>query len=191
MNSFALTPLIKVFEALRYRQLFIAVFLLNSLSRGGNLRRSYLALSETLNEVSGVQSSPLNEERAARPTGRPAAHCCTFFLPLLRPSLPPSALLSFAPPVVLHPLLRRHQNTAETNFGGRCASEESLPGKTAPRLPAPTRNRKLASRAKFASRWHHYCERRRREAEKFEIFPHSTDDATEEEGIIFSLSGTT
>ena len=159
------------------------------------MRRSYLALSETLNEVSGVQSSPLNEERAARPTDRPAAHCCTFFLPLLRPSLFLPALLSFAPPVVLHPLLllRRHQNTgsalAETNFGGRFASEESLPGKTAPpsraSLESPAR-----SRAKFASRWHHYCERRRREAEKFEIFP-PRPTTEEEEGIIFSLSGTT
>ena len=173
MNSFALTPLIKVFEALRYRQLFIAVFLLNSLpiSRG-NLRRSYLALSETLNEVSGVQSSPLNEERAARPTGRSLLHLFPPSAPPIPPSLcPPFICSPGGPPSSPPPPSTPKHGPRPTS---EAASEESLPGKTAP-PSAPPWNRQLASRAKFASRWHHYCERRRK-AEKFEIFPHSTDD---------------
>ena len=55
------------------------------------------------------------------------------------------------------------------------ASEESLPWKTAPPVVRPG----IASRrAKFASRWHHYCDGESRGGEeKFEIFlAHSTTE---------------
>ena len=135
--------------------------------------------------MSGVQS-PLNEERA----DRSLLHLFPPSLHSLR-SAPPSFCLLFicspGGPSVLSFSLRaapKHgQRGRDRPSPIRRGRRPLLKSHCREKQLRPPRNR---SRAKFVSRWHHYCERARgREGggEKFEIFPHSTT----QKGIIFSL----